>query len=288
MWGKKSEIGRVESACYAGSLMTHDGVRKPRVCAVSYLNTLPLVWGMLHGSQRECFELEFSLPSECADRLASGAADIGLVPSIEVARQGLDFVPGTGIACHGEVRSILLVTKVRPEKIRTLATDSSSRTSVALARIILSRRYGAVPELVSLPPDLPAMLEGADAALLIGDPALRLYAARPQLAVYDLGAEWVEMTGLPMVFAVWGGRKEAVSPGMEAAFTESCRFGRARIDEIARREGPARNMSEALACEYLDRNIVNELGEREYEGLRLFHQYARESGMLVATGGART
>lgn len=259
---------------------------KPRVCAVSYLNTLPLVWGMLHGPQRECFELEFGLPSECADRLASGAADIGLAPSIEVARQGLKFIPGTGIACHGAVRSILMVTKVRPEKIRTLAADTSSRTSVVLARIILSRRYGVAPILMPHPPYLPAMLEAADAALMIGDPALRIDPAHLPMAVYDLGAEWVEMTGLPMVFAVWSGRKEAIS-GMEAAFAESCRFGRARIGEIARREGSARNMSEALAREYLERHIVNELGEREYEGLRLFIKYARESDMLVTTGGAQ-
>ncbi len=260
---------------------------KPRVCAVSYLNTLPLVWGMLHGPQRECFDLEFGLPSECADRLASGAADIGLAPSIEMARQGMEFVPGTGIACHGAVRSILLVTKVPLEKIRTLAADTSSRTSVALARIILSRRYGAAPRMAPHAPDLPAMLEAADAALIIGDPALRVDPAQLPMAVYDLGAEWAEMTSLPMVFAVWSGRKEANPAGMEAAFVESCRFGRARIEEIARREGPARSMSEALAQDYLERNIVNELGEREYEGLRLFIRYARESDMLVTTGVAQ-
>jgi chorismate dehydratase len=257
------------------------------VCAVSYLNTLPLVWGMLHGPQRECFDLEFRLPSECADRLASGAADIGLVPSIEAARQGLEVIPGAGIACHGPVRSILLVAKTPPGKIRTLAADSSSRTSVALAGIILSQRYGAAPEFVSLPPSLPEMLEAADAALIIGDPALRLDIARLPMAVYDLGAEWVEMTGLPMVFAVWGGRKEAIPSGAEAVFAASCRFGRERIAEIARSEGPARNLSAETASEYLGRHVVNELSERDYEGMRLFIRYARESDMLVAAGGAQ-
>ncbi len=256
------------------------------MCAVNYLNTLPLVWGMLHGPQRECFDLDFRLPSECADRIASGEAEIGLVPSIEVARQGLDIIPGAGIACHGPVRSILLVTKVRPEKIRTLAADSSSRTSVALAGIILSQRYGAAPELLPFPPRLAEMLEAADAALIIGDPALRLDPAHLPMAAYDLGAEWVEMTGLPMVFAVWAGRKEHIFARMEAAFTASCRFGRERIAEIARTEGPARNLTAALASDYLERHIVNELGEREYEGMRLFLQYARESDILVTTGGA--
>lgn len=237
---------------------------------------------MLHGPQRDLFELEFCLPSECADRLARGAADIGIVPSIELARQGLELIPGAGIACRGAVRSILLVSKVPLEKIRTLAADSSSRTSVVLARMVLARRYGASPRLFSLPPDLPSMLAAADAALVIGDPALRLEAE----AALDLGAEWVAMTGLPMVFAVWGCRKEAASDDLAPAFAASCRFGREHLEEIARREAPPRRLSEALAREYLSRHIVNELGEKEYEGLRLFLRQARDFDMVEASGGA--
>src|SRR5258707_13073922 len=144
----------------------------PKVCAVSYLNTVPLVWGMLHGPERGVFDLRFALPSDCADQLASGAADIGIVPVIEMARQGLEYYRGTGIACHGPVRSILLVSKVPFRAIRTLATDSGSRTSVMLSRVILAERFGAEPSVVSRPPDLAAMLGEADAALLIGDAAL--------------------------------------------------------------------------------------------------------------------
>jgi chorismate dehydratase len=232
-------------------------VPRPRVCAVSYLNTVPLVWGMLHGPERDRFDLSFCLPAECADRLANGIADIGIVPSIELARQGLEIVPGTGIASQGAVRSILLVTKVPPDRIRTLATDSSSRTSVVLARIILARRYGAEPRTVSLPPDLPAMLEAADAALVIGDPALRIDPARLPFTVLDLGAEWRALTGLPMVFAVWGGRREiAAAPGIADLFASSCRYGLAHMDEITGREAPARGLSEALAREYFARNIT--------------------------------
>jgi chorismate dehydratase len=255
------------------------------VCAVSYLNTVPLVWGMLHGAEQGRFDFEFRLPSECADRMASGEADIGIVPAIEWARQGLALIRGAGIACRGPVRSILLVAKSRPERIRTLAADSSSRTSVMLARIVLEERYGSRPEVVSMPPDLPLMLETADAALIIGDPALRIDPARLPLPSFDLGQEWWDMTGLPMVFAVWGCRPEVLSPDLEPAFASSCRFGRERIDDFVAAEARARNLPEALARDYLTHNIVNELGEREYEGMRAFLERARRFDTVVSTGG---
>jgi predicted solute-binding protein len=241
---------------------------------------------MLHGPQRGVFDLEFRLPSECADRLEAGEADIGIVPSIELPRQGLELIRGAGIACRGPVRSILLVTKTAPERIRTLAADTSSRTSVALARIVLARRYGAEPRLTPHAPCLPAMLEAADAALIIGDPALRLDLARLPAPALDLGAEWVEMTGLPMVFAVWGCRPAAMRSGLAEAFAGSCRYGVERLEEIAAAEAPPRNLTPAAAREYLTRHIVNELGDREYEGLDMFLRYAEESGILVPTGGA--
>src|SRR5215510_1913805 len=129
---------------------------------------------MLHGPQRGLFKLDFRTPAGCADQLASGSADIGIVPSFELTRQDLEIIPGTGIACHGAVRSILLISREPAAEIRTLAADSSSRTSVELARVILERRYGATPESISHAPDLEAMLRVADAALIIGDPALRI------------------------------------------------------------------------------------------------------------------
>ena len=173
---------------------------------VSYLNTAPLVWGMLHGEQRGLFELERAIPSECADRLADGRADIGIVPSVELNHQKLEIIPGCGIACHAQVRSIFLISKVAFGQIRTLATDSSSRTSVALSRIVLARKYGVEPQLFSLPPNLASMLELCDAALIIGDAALVLNPADLPFRVLDLGREWTQMTGLPMVFAVWAAR----------------------------------------------------------------------------------
>jgi chorismate dehydratase len=244
------------------------------VCAVSYINTLPLVWGMMHGDQQDRFDLSFSIPSECADRLADGRADIGIVPCAELPRLNLTAIPGTGIACEGPVRSILLVSKVPIEQIRVLAADSSSRTSVILARIVLARKYGAEPAIVSMSPDLPLMLESADAALIIGDPALQLDPETIPFHTLDLGSEWTGMTGLPMVFAVWAGRADLVSSEIQNAFTGSCDFGLARIDEIARLSGPARGFSESLVQQYLRRNIIFKLDERHYQGMRLFLELA--------------
>lgn len=251
---------------------------KPRVSVVSYLNTVPLVWGMLHGEQRGIFDLSFAIPAECADRLESGLADIGIVPAVELNRQKLEIIRGAGIACHGPVRSIFLISKVPYGEIRRLATDSTSRTSVALSRVILARKYGVQPQVRSHAPHLPSMLENADAALIIGDAALVLDPAQLlPFRVLDLGAEWVQMTGLPMVFAVWAARAELPAQDPKP-FLESMRFGRAHIDDIARSEYTKVGVSEDLARSYLTDNIVFELGDREYAGLKMFLQYASELG----------
>ena len=247
----------------------------PRVSVVSYLNTVPLVWGMMHGEQRGLFDLSFAIPAECADRLQSGLADIGIVPAVELNRQKLEIIRGAGIACHGPVRSIFLISKVPYAEIRTLATDSTSRTSAALSRVILARKYGVEPEVRSHAPHLAAMLENADAALIIGDAALVLDPAKLPFRVLDLGAEWVQMTGLPMVFAVWAAR--AGFPTQDPApFLESMRYGLAHIADIARSEHAKVGVSEQLARSYLENNIVFALGDREYAGLQTFLQYASE------------
>ena len=255
--------------------MPHPNTPRLRVCAVSYLNTTPLVWGMLHGPQRGLFDLDFQIPAACADQLASGAADIGIIPSFELTRQSLEVIPGAGIACHGPVRSILLVSARPAGEIHRVAADSSSRTSVQLARVLLERRFAAEPELIAHAPDLDAMLRIADAALIIGDPALRIEPSRLPYYVYDLGKEWVEMTGLPFVFAVWAGRKSVITPGVVDAFQQSCRFGRERIEEIVAAESGRREIPRDLVREYLTHRIVHELGPRDYEGMDRFLDYAR-------------
>jgi predicted solute-binding protein len=150
-------------------------------------------------------------------------------------------------------------------------------------RIVLERRYGAAPASIPHPPDLEAMLRVADAAVIIGDSALRIDPARLPYYVYDLGGEWVEMTGLPMVFAVWAGRKGVVTAEVAEAFRESCRYGRARMDEIVASEAPRRGFPPDFVEEYLTRRIVNELGPREYQGMDLFLSYARQ---LRPSGGS--
>lgn len=229
---------------------------------------------MLHGPQQNLFDLEFRVPSGCADQLASGAADIGIVPSFELSRQDLEMIPGTGIACHGPVRSILLISTRPAAEIRTLAADTSSRTSVELARVILARKYGNRPAVLRSPPDLDEMLRQADAALIIGDPALRIDPARLPYRVYDLGDEWTGMTGLPMVFAVWAARPGVLTPAVASAFGESCKYGRAHLDDIVRAESARREFAPELVREYLSRHIVHELGDGDYEGMRLFLKYA--------------
>jgi len=230
---------------------------------------------MLHGPQQGLFDLEFRTPAECADHLASGEADIGIVPSFELTKQNLEIIRGAGIACRGAVRSILLVSAVPAAEIRTLAADSSSRTSIELARVVLEHRYGPRPQIHSHAPDLPAMLATADAALVIGDPALRI--DPDGLApnhVYDLGAEWMEMTGLPMVFAVWAARPGIANEAVAQAFRDSCAWGKARIAEIVEAESRARGFAPELVSEYLTRHIVHELGELEYEGMKRFLELA--------------
>jgi len=235
---------------------------------------------MLHGAERELFDLTFKIPSECARLLASGEVDIGIVSSIEVPRQKLEILPGVGICSKGPVRSILLVSKVPTPKIRTFAADSSSRTSVVLAHIILSRRYGVSPKFVSQEPTLASMLENADAALIIGDPALHLDPTSLPFHVLDLGREWTDMTELPMVYAVWAGRSAAITPDLPDAFCRSYRFGADHLDDILRLEAEPRGFPVQLAREYLTRHISFELGVAEREGLSLFFRYAAEGGWV--------
>jgi chorismate dehydratase len=246
------------------------------VSAVSYLNTWPLVWGFLHGPQKGLFDFRFDLPARCAAALEDGSADIGLVPCAELDRIGLDFLPELGIACEGPVRSILLISRKPFAEIRTLALDASSRTSVALARIILAERYGCRPVMTRHLPRLEDMLAECDAALIIGDPALHLDPEKLPYHTLDLGAEWVAWSGLPMVFAVWAGRREVLTETVAEAFQASFEWGVDRIDEMVREAVAERGFGRGLAREYLTEHIVYRLAERHLRGLELFRQLVRE------------
>jgi len=235
---------------------------------------------MLHGAQKALFDLQFRVPALCADMVAAGQADIGIIPSFELLRQDLAMVPGVGIASRGAVRSILLISKRPASQIRTLAVDASSRTSVALARIILARRFGIEPVVITRRPDLPSMLGEADGALIIGDPALRIDPGALPFQVYDLGREWTETTGLPMVFAVWAGLRECMTPEVVAAFQDSCAFGLCNLERIIGEEAATRGFAPDLVRRYLSCHIVYELGAEEREGMQLFLRYARELPVL--------
>ena len=236
---------------------------------------------MVSGQQRSVFDLQFCVPSECARRVENGAADLGIVPVAEIERQALQVVPGTGIACRGAVRSILLVSKGDPRRIRTLAADSGSRTSVRLARIVLQERYGAQPSTFEQAPSLETMLAGADAALLIGDAALHVDPETLPYPCLDLGAEWLALTGLPMVFALWAGRPAQVQrwnpDALAQDFSASLDAGMAALDEIVAAESAARGLDPSLVREYLTRHIVFRIGRLERDGLDAFN---RLSAML--------
>ncbi len=256
-----------------------------RVSAVRFLNTSPLVWGLLHGPQRGIFDVHFSLPSECAEELRAGEADIGLVPAIELASQtDLMVLPGCSVACRGPVRSILFFSRKPIEEVESFAADAGSRTSVVLAQIWLASKFGSRPRVWLYPPKLDEMLELADAALIIGDPALHLdpglseWRGRP-LFVYDLGAEWVETTGLPMVFAVWAVKNLAADPDDPAVFQASAAYGFSHIDEIVKREGVGRGYPADLARRYLTEHISYEFGAAEQSSLGYFLRAAADLGL---------
>jgi predicted solute-binding protein len=237
---------------------------------------------MLHGEQREQVDLRFSIPSVCAQEVEQGEVQIGLVPVAEVARQQLEIVPGVGITCRGAVRSILLVSRLPFSKIGKLAVDLSSRTSVQLARVILRERFGVEPELTPAHPDLEQMLAHSDAALLIGDPALRLLPEELPYECLDLGAEWLTLTGLPMVFAAWAGKPGLPLNLLNDITLGSYEFGKAGLEEIVNAEYTRRGVTKALADRYLRHYIRFELGAEELRGLRAFYELARLQHPVLA------
>lgn len=225
---------------------------------------------MKEGPQAEAVDLRFAIPAVCAEVIERDEADVGLVPVAEIARQGLEIVPGVGICCEGAVRSILLVSRVPIGSISELAVDASSRTSVQLARVILRERYGAEPRMISRPPVLNEMLTDADAALLIGDSALLVDPAKTGFECLDLGDEWHRLTGLPMVFAAWAGKAGRDVARLESTLVGSYEYGRAHLSEIVEREHEQRGVTRALAEKYLSSHIHFQLGPKERQGLQAF------------------
>jgi len=259
-----------------------------RLGAVGYLNARPLVWG-LERSLR--FLLRFDVPSTCASLLHDGAIDVGLIPSIEYLRGGpYSIVPDLAIAARGPVASVLLFTSRPIGDVRSIAMDVSSRTSVALVRVLCAQLFKINPKIEPAGPDLPQMLGRCDAALIIGDNALfqppNVEHTLP-VEVIDLGKAWTELTGLPFVYAFWAGRPGMLEPGDVEALQAARDAGVAASDDVAcayLRDMPAR---QALGMRYLRENIKYHLGAEEQAGLELFYRYAAEIDVAPSSDGLR-
>jgi chorismate dehydratase len=278
-----------------------------RVSVVEYLNTAPLVWGFTQGPLAGRYELDFTVPSRCAEALRQGQVDIGIIPAIEYQRmEGMVVLPEMAIAAKGEVRSILLVSKKPIELARRIALDTSSRSSDALVRILATERWGIQPEYVEALPDPATMLSAADAALVIGDPALRIALKMDALAekktggefccqgdpselpvpgydtvfIYDVAYEWKELTGRPCVLAVWAGRRRAVTPEVVEDFLESKAYGLAHLDEIVEDASLELDLATEGLGRYLRENIDYSLDAENQAGLEHYFERCAQAGLI--------
>lgn len=259
-----------------------------RISAISFLNTAPLMWDFENGATaerlKEHFQLSYTIPSHCAEQLQQGSADIGIIPVAAYATiPDLVLVPDVAIAAKNKVRSILLVSKMPLEKIRSVATDASSRTSAALVEIYLRKFVGVDPGFSRQEPSLEKMMRWHDAALLIGDPALQ--ARTEGYYVFDLAEEWRRWTGRSFVFAFWAVRKAAIergSPRLDIAgvFQRSRDNGLKHIPELAQSWASRLGLSSGLVSDYLTENVDYSLDQENLEGLRLFFRYAAECKAL--------
>jgi chorismate dehydratase len=250
-----------------------------RVATVPYVNAAPLVWGFRTGAVRDRIDLIGEPPARIPDRLRQGTVDVGLIPVIEYQRlSDVSFLPSLCVAARRRARSVYLACRRPMEEVRRIAVDESSRTSAALLRVVLAHRRLTGITFTEQAPDLPAMLRRADAALLIGDPALT--SSTEGLEVYDLAAEWFAMTGLPFVFAAWAVRPGAFLPDGARPFADSLLHGLERIDDIARECGARLGLPEASIADYLRRNIHYQLGPEERQSLELFFRRAHDLALI--------
>jgi chorismate dehydratase len=267
-------------------------MRPLKISAISFLNTAPLMWDFEHPTPEnrkvlDKFEFSYTVPSKCAQQLLEGTADIGIIPSITFATiPGLAILPDVAIASKNKVRSILLVLKKPIDQVRTVAMDTSSRTSVALTKILLSKFFpGPEREYVALDPNVDQMLAFCDAALLIGDSALQV--DRNKYQALDLAEEWRRLTGKPFVFAFWAVRMAALAGWPEKyeladIFCQSRDHGLEpkRIDLLAREWAPKIGIPEAEVHSYLTENIHYHLDAENTEGLELFYSFAAELKLI--------
>jgi chorismate dehydratase len=263
-------------------MMTPSTGRTVRVGAVAYLNSKPLIEGLADLLPEA--ELSLDFPSRLAEDLEAGQLDVALVPSIEVLRHPeYEIVSDACVATRGPVMSVKLYSRVPMGEIQSLSLDAGSRTSAALAQIMLDERFGVRPRLEPLPFERSLGSARTDAVLLIGDRAMHS-PAEPFASTWDLGEEWLRWTGLPFVFAVWAAKGGTELGHVEEALRRARDLGIERAQEIARRESPILEISEATAYHYLTKNLHFRLGPAERSGLRLFSALSARLGL--APGGA--
>lgn len=247
--------------------------------AVDYLNARPLVFGLELRS--DLFSLQFDPPSRCAALLHEGSIDVGMIPSIEYLRgPAYRIVPGMAIASEGPVASVALFSTKPIEQVRSIAADTSSRTSAGLLRVLCSEQFGIDPVFEPMAPDAPAMLRRCDAALIIGDAALFLDHEALGVEKIDLGERWHSLTGLPFIWAFWAGRPGVLSSDAVAALTEARDNGVAASDQVA--AGYCTPGRVARGQAYLKENIRYTAGEREEAGLRKYYELAAKHELVEA------
>jgi chorismate dehydratase len=276
-----------------------------RISIVQYLNTAPLVRGFTHGPLYGKYQLSFTVPSQCAEALRSGEVDIAIIPAIELQRiEGLVALPNLSIASKKSVRSLLLVSKKPIREVRHIALDRSSRSTQALVRILCAKHWQIAPEFFEVAPDLPVMLREADAALIIGDPALRLalnsepHASRlvngesvfpagiagvsslPQLFLYDIVEKWRALTSLPAVLALWAAWPAAVTPEIIRDFQDSLAFGMRHLDQVSTDASRDLNLPAEKIARYLSENIDYTLDDENLRGLQRYFDLGAELGLI--------
>lgn len=270
---------------------------KSRISIVKYLNAVPLAWGILEGAQKESFDPVLSTPAECAEHLAKSSVDIGLIPSIEFQRiKGSRIVPGPAVASLYQVRSVILVSMMPLWKVKTVACDSGSRTSVALTKIIFDEFYHIHPDFKPAEPNLANMLAQSDAALLIGDHALKFMEENDQidierqkplvrlgsepLQVFDLAERWRFLTGLPFVFAFWAVRDGFNDAGVVDQLKAARDFGVANIPTIAEKYSERLQIKKEFLQAYLEKNVHYYMDQSCVEAMQLFYEKAARVGAI--------
>jgi chorismate dehydratase len=249
-----------------------------RLGAVGYLNARPLTWALDRHPTR--WQVRYDVPSVCADRLRTGEVDLGLTPSIEyLFGPQHRFVPGVAIGSFGPVASVALYATRPLGDVRSIALDTSSRTSVTLIRVLCRHHFRIDPIYVPAAPDLARMASGNDAAVLIGDPALESDHGALGLTKYDLGEEWTRWTGLPFVYAAWTGPLGAISPRDVQGLIEAGAEGQSHLEAIADEYAPTDPVRRDRAARYLRDNVRYAFGDAEREGLQRFLDLAADLGL---------